>query len=93
MNSGIKNRLLEIPTVIGLKPTYLTESSEKWLVVVRKLKNIKQKEQSTPSSMKPYSTITKPRDLIDRIDTASNFLVNLCRYSPKIIHTFYNLIP
>ena len=36
MNAGIKTWLLDIPTVIGLEPTYLTEASEKWLVVVKK---------------------------------------------------------
>ena len=36
MNSGIKTRLLDIPSVIGLEPPYLTKSSGKWLVVVKK---------------------------------------------------------
>ena len=36
MNAGIKIRLLNIPSIIGLKPTYLTEASGKWLVVVKK---------------------------------------------------------
>ena len=36
MKAGIKTRLLEIPSVIGLEPPYLTEYSGKWLVLVKK---------------------------------------------------------
>ena len=36
MNNGIKARLLDILSVIGIDPTYLTESSGKWLVLVKK---------------------------------------------------------
>ena len=36
MKSGIKTRLFEIPSVIGLEPTYLNKSFGKWLVVVTK---------------------------------------------------------
>ena len=38
MNSGLKDRLLAITSVIGLEPTYLTTKSGKWLVVVKKSK-------------------------------------------------------
>ena len=33
----LKKRLLAIPPVIGIKPTYLTESSGKWLVSIKKI--------------------------------------------------------
>ena len=36
MNSGLKERLLAIPSIIGLEPTYLTTKSGKWLVIVKK---------------------------------------------------------
>ena len=36
MNNGIKERLLDIPSIIGIEPTYLTESSGKWPVLVKK---------------------------------------------------------
>ena len=36
MKSGLKTRFLATPSVIGLELTYLTESSGKWLVVVKK---------------------------------------------------------
>ena len=36
MEAGIKTRLLDIPSIIGLEPTYLTEAPRKWLVVVKK---------------------------------------------------------
>ena len=42
MKSGIKTRLLEIQSVIGLEHMYLTESSGKWLVLVKKI----QKDQA-----------------------------------------------
>ena len=38
MNTSIKTRLFDIPSVIRLDPTYFTESSGKWLVVVQKAK-------------------------------------------------------
>ena len=37
MNSDLKTRLFTIPSVIGLKPAYLTESSGKRLVVLKKV--------------------------------------------------------
>ena len=33
---GIKTRLLDIPSVIGIEPTYLTETTGKWLILVEK---------------------------------------------------------
>ena len=36
MNSGIKTRLFDIPSVIELEPIYFTKSSGKWEVVVTK---------------------------------------------------------
>ena len=36
-NNGIKKYLLAISSVIGIEPTYSTESSGKWLVLVKKL--------------------------------------------------------
>ena len=45
MNSVLKIRLLTIPSVVGLDPTYLTESSGKWSVVVKTIrKNQTQRE-------------------------------------------------
>ena len=38
MNSGLRDRLLEITSVIGLEPTYLTTKSGKWLVIVKQSK-------------------------------------------------------
>ena len=35
-NNGIKKYLLAIPSVIGIELTYLTKSSEKWLVLAKK---------------------------------------------------------
>ena len=46
MKTGIKTRLLKIQSRIRLEPTYLTESSRKWLVLVKKYGKIKQEEQS-----------------------------------------------
>ena len=34
--NGIKTRLLAIPSVIGIEPTYLTETTGKWLILVKK---------------------------------------------------------
>ena len=34
--NGIKKRLLDIPSVIAIEPTYLTETSGKWLILVKK---------------------------------------------------------
>ena len=36
MNSWLKERLIVIPPVIGLEPTYFTQKSEKWLLLVKK---------------------------------------------------------
>ena len=36
MNSGLKERLLTITSVIGLEPTYLTAKSGKLLIIVKK---------------------------------------------------------
>ena len=36
MQSGLKDRLLAITSVISLEPTYLTAKSGKWLVIVNK---------------------------------------------------------
>ena len=41
-NNGIKTRLLAIPSVIDIEPTFLTETTGKWLVLVKKA----QKDQS-----------------------------------------------
>ena len=41
MNSGLKERLIALPSVNGLEPTFLTEKSGKWLVVVESKKKIK----------------------------------------------------
>ena len=45
MNSGLKTRLLAIPSAIDREPTYLTESFGKWLVVVNNHKNFKHREK------------------------------------------------
>ena len=37
MNPGLKEQLLASPSIIGLKPTCLTEKSGKWSVVVKNL--------------------------------------------------------
>ena len=34
--NGIKTRLLAIPSVIGIEPTYLTDTTGKWLILVKK---------------------------------------------------------
>ena len=34
MNAGIETRLLDIPSIFSLEPTYLINASEKWLVVI-----------------------------------------------------------
>ena len=36
MDNGIKKRILDISSVIGIEPTYLTDSSGTWLVLVKK---------------------------------------------------------
>ena len=41
MNSGLKERRISLPSVNGFEPTYLTEKSGKWLVVVESKKKIK----------------------------------------------------
>ena len=41
-NNGIKTRILAIPSVVGIEPTYLTETTGKWLVIVKEA----QKDQS-----------------------------------------------
>ena len=35
MNDGLKSRLLAIPNVKGLHSTYVTESSGKWLIIIK----------------------------------------------------------
>ena len=42
IQSGLKDRLLVITSVIGLKPTYLTTKSGKWIAIVKKLEKTKQ---------------------------------------------------
>lgn len=45
MNSGLKERLLAITSVIGLEPTYLTAKSGKWLVIVKKVKTYQARQE------------------------------------------------
>jgi len=45
MNSGLKERLLAITSVISLEPTYLTAKSSKWLVIVKKAKKGKARQE------------------------------------------------
>ena len=63
MNSGLKDRLLVIISVIGFEPTYLTTKSGKWLVIVKK----SQKDQARReidlvinNTIFPESQVAKP---------------------------------
>ena len=63
IDSGLKDRLLAITSVIGLEPTYLITKSGKWLVIVKK----SQKDQARQeidlvinNTIFPESQVAKP---------------------------------
>ena len=62
MNSGLKERLLAIPSVIGLEPTYLTTKSGKWLVIVKKTR----KDQSRTDIDKTINDTIFPDSQIEQ---------------------------
>ena len=62
-NSWLKERLLTLPSVIVLGPTYLTERSGKWLVVVKKSKKDQTRtdiDQIITDTIFPDSQVDKP---------------------------------
>ena len=63
MQSGLKDRLLAITSVIGLEPTYLTKKSGKWLVIVKKSRKDQARQeidQVINDTIFPDSQVEKP---------------------------------
>ena len=63
MQSGLKDRLLALTSVIGLEPTYLTTKSGKWLVIVKKARKDQARQeidQVINDTIFPDSQIDKP---------------------------------
>ena len=63
MNSGLKENLIAIPSVIGLEPTYFTEKSGKWLLLVKKSQKDNARiaiDQIINDTIFPDSQVTKP---------------------------------
>ena len=63
MNSRLKEHLLAIPPVIGLKPTYFITKSGKWLVIVKNSEKIKQEPILIKSLMISSSLTPKSNNL------------------------------
>ena len=69
MKAGIETQLLEIPSVFGLEPTYLTESSGKWLVLLKKIqKDQARRSIDTVINETLFSHIHKQRNPADQTD-------------------------
>ena len=71
MNSGLKERLLAITSVIGLEPTYLTAKSGKWLVIVKK-----QEKQASQEIDQIISDTIFPDSKIEKLDRSNQHNVN-----------------